>query len=248
MSTPYTSDFYNTYRDESQRSAGIVASLLLSLTQARSVVDVGCGIGTWLQAFRRLGIGNAVGIDGNYVDRQQLLIPPDTFRPHDLNTPIRLETEFDLALSVEVAEHLSASRAGQFVESLCALAPVVAFSAAIPYQGGNDHVNEQWPGYWAALFAKCGYAAYDCLRPQLWNIPEVAYYYAQNMLLFVRKDRVASYPALGGLSETQEPLAMVHPRRWLEANDPKRQRLPPLLHALPHSLSNAVKRRVRRLL
>jgi hypothetical protein len=147
-----------------------------------------------------------------------------------------LDEGFDLAVSLEVAEHIVAASANTFVESLTRAAPLVMFSAAIPHQGGGggDHVNEQWPEYWVERFATLGYVAYDCIRQLVWDDPTVAYYYAQNTFIFVDKRKVAGY--------------RVHPRRWLEANDPRRQRLPPLVQALPHSISNAVKLRVRRTL
>jgi SAM-dependent methyltransferase len=246
MSVPYTQNFYSTYSNESQRSADIVVPLIMQLTQARSVIDVGCGIGTWLQAFRKLGIEQLQGVDGDYVNRSQLLIPSANFKPHDLKAPLKMNAHFDLAMSVEVAEHLPASCAAQFVASLCGLAPVVMFSGAAPFQGGDDHINEQWPEYWVDLFKSQGFVAYDCIRPLIWNDPNVAYYYAQNIIVFVRSGAIEHYPAIKALTPASGPLARIHPRRWLEAHDPKRQRLPPLLRALPHSLSNAVKVRARR--
>lgn len=212
--------------------------------RARSVIDVGCGIGTWLQAFAKNGVERLQGVDGAYVKREQLLIPKKSFLAHDLTQPLPSFAQFDLAMSVEVAEHLPADCAAQFVDSLCALAPAVLFSAAVPFQGGDDHINEQWPEYWAALFARRDYVVYDCIRPLVWNNADVAYYYAQNIFVYVKRSAIADYLALNAHQPATGPLARIHPRRWLEANDAKRQRLPPLLRALPYSVSNAIKRRI----
>jgi 2-polyprenyl-3-methyl-5-hydroxy-6-metoxy-1,4-benzoquinol methylase len=62
--------------------------------------------------------------------------------------PLDLEKEFDLVVSLEVAEHLPASAADQFVNTLVKHGKKILFSAAIPGQGGQDHLNEQWPDYW----------------------------------------------------------------------------------------------------
>jgi hypothetical protein len=86
---------------------------------------------------------------------------------------------------VEVAEHLPASGAPSFVADLARLAPVVAFSAAIPGQGGEGHVNEQWPEYWERLFAASGYRVVDALRRPFWRHPDGPAYVAQNLLLAV---------------------------------------------------------------
>jgi len=248
--TPYTSSFYKTYQQESQGSARGVLPHVLRLFSQMSVVDIGCGVGTWLSVFTELGVPRTLGVDGAYVDQDQLLIDRKAFRSHDLATPLRLDEGFDLAVSLEVAEHIVAASANTFVESLTRAAPLVMFSAAIPHQGGGggDHVNEQWPEYWVERFATLGYVAYDCIRQLVWDDPTVAYYYAQNTFIFVDKRKVAGYPVLSSMPPASGALARVHPRRWLEANDPRRQRLPPLVQALPHSISNAVKLRVRRTL
>lgn len=74
---------------------------------------------------------------------------------------------FDLAVSLQVAEHLPPSSAKGFIDSLAKLAPVVLFSAAIPLQAGAEHLNEQWPEYWAALFKTHDYLPIDCIRGRM---------------------------------------------------------------------------------
>lgn len=90
-----------------------------------SVVDVGCGWGEWLWAARELGAERILGIDGDYIPRRNLMIRD--FVPLDLSQPFSLADRFDLALSMEVAEHLPESSADQFVASLTALAPTWSF-------------------------------------------------------------------------------------------------------------------------
>src|ERR1700732_587770 len=162
----------------------------------KSVVDVGCGIGPWLREFQRHGVDRIFGIDGPWIDKSQLLIPSENLAITNLEEPIHLSETFDLVVSLEVAEHLQKSSAPIFVDSLRHLGPVILFSAAIPFQGGANHLNEQWPEYWANLFAGQGYKVVDCIRKQVWSNQDVDPYYAQNILLFVREDRVKDYPNL----------------------------------------------------
>lgn len=98
---------------------------------------------------------------------------------HDLTTSLKSDRLFDLVMSLEVAEHLDAKYAETFVDSLTNFGPVILFSAAVPFQGGEHHVNEQWPSYWEELFAKKGYVAVDAIRKHIWQNPEVEWWYAQ---------------------------------------------------------------------
>lgn len=224
MHGTYDSEFFAFVHRSAARSAKRVVPLLLELFRPRSVVDLGCGLGTWLAAFGELGVEDRLGVDGDYVDLTRLEIPRSDFVVHDLSEAVALPRTFDLAVSLEVAEHLPEAAADTLVASLASLAPVVVFSAAIPGQGGVGHVNEQWPDYWAEKFAASDYAVVDCLRPVVWCDEDVDWWYAQNALAFVRRDELARRP---DLRETPSgwPLAIVHPRlyagrnfmiRWLE--------------------------------
>jgi hypothetical protein len=127
---------------------------------------------------------------------------------------------------------------------------VILFSAAIPFQGGVSHVNEQWPDYWAALFERHQYLAVDYVRPIVWNNPEVVWWYAQNAMIFVREDNLPRFSRLAEAAKASDRrLSLVHPRRYLEAVedsrvDPDRVGLSTLLSALPRATLNAVKRRI----
>jgi SAM-dependent methyltransferase len=235
--TQYTGEFYRIHRDGSRRSAEAVVPVVVDLVRPGSVVDVGCGVGVWLSVFRRHGIEDVVGIDGSYVDRNLLEIPPERFRSADLRGRIRLHRRFDLVVSLEVAEHLPPETARAFIESLTMLGPIVLFSAAIPHQGGVGHVNEQWPDYWAERFREYGYVAMDCIRPKIWRDDSVDWWYAQNTLLYAEHERVARHPHLRAAQEAtgEVPLSMVHPRKYLAVLDWLR-----LVHALRCDFDNAV--------
>jgi 2-polyprenyl-3-methyl-5-hydroxy-6-metoxy-1,4-benzoquinol methylase len=90
-------------------------------------VDLGCGVGTWLRVFQEHGIQDVLGIDGDYVDRSALDIAEACFRSTDLSRPLEIERQFDLALCLEVAEHLPQRSAATLVGSLCGSAPLCFF-------------------------------------------------------------------------------------------------------------------------
>jgi SAM-dependent methyltransferase len=205
----YSVRFYRTHHHIAERSARAIVPLVLELTRVNSVCDVGCGDGAWLRAFAEHGVADLIGIDGEYV-RPVLHIPAANFQAMDLRSEIALPRSFDLAVSLEVAEHLPESRAAGFVADLTRLAPVVLFSAAIPGQGGVEHVNEQWQTYWAALFAQHDYALCDAVRPTIWNDRRVASWYRQNILVFCHRDALNTHPRLAEAPHTLR-LSLVHP-------------------------------------
>jgi SAM-dependent methyltransferase len=220
----YSEDFFESHRPGSQRSARVIVPLLLELVQPRSVVDVGCGTGSWLSVFRQCGIEDVRGIDGPHVPLDSLEISADRFSTFDLTQPLRLEQHFDLVVSLEVAEHLPRESADVFVESLVRLGPIVLFSAAVPGQGGTHHVNEQWPDYWVQRFARHGYVAIDALRPEVWKADDIEAWYVQNILLFVAAERVAADARLAAAQARTRPgqLSVVHPRLFAEVSHNQR--------------------------
>jgi SAM-dependent methyltransferase len=209
----YTREFFLDQRTDALTSARHVVPIVMDLVAPRSVVDVGCGVGAWLAAFAEHGVVDFVGLDGGYVDRSALMIPPNRFLGCDLEVPIELDRRFELAVSLEVAEHLPEQSARTFVRSLTQLAPVILFGAAVPGQGGTRHVNEQWPSYWAARFAEHDFLPVDALRPLIWENDEVAWWYAQNTLLFVSsaEARTSPQPVQVRPGRTMD---LVHPKMW----------------------------------
>lgn len=250
----YPERFFESIREGSRRSASVVVPKLIECVHPRSVIDVGCGQGTWLYAFRECGIQDILGIDGSYVDEKWLQIPKEQFLARDLESPLALDRTFDLVISLEVAEHLSSSCAPGFIDALTGLGPVVAFSAAIPFQGhpfegGLHHVNEQWPEYWARLFEERGFRTLDFLRHLIWENSDVDWWYRQNLLLFVQSQYLDCHPSLQREEERWKgrPLSIVHPECFLVATEPANWSLRGTLATLPGLAMRAVARRVQRL-
>ena len=214
----YTQNFYQSLQEGSRLSAQEVVPLVMELIQPTSVVDVGCGLGTWIAVLRDAGVEEYLGIDGDYVDVNMLEIEPSKFLCFDLQQSWEIERKFDLVVSLEVAEHLPSECANSFIHSLTKLGSIVLFSAAIPFQGGVNHINEQWQDYWSEIFANYGYVAIDCLRRKIWNNQRVEPWYAQNLLIFAQESCLAEYPLLAReFYQSEHNLAMVHPKIYQSA-------------------------------
>jgi SAM-dependent methyltransferase len=224
----YTSAFFDEVARGTRESAQTVIPMVHKLLQPTSVLDVGCATGTWLDEWAKVGVSDVLGIDGDYVDKTALHIPAERFTNVNLEQPFSLGRTFDLVQTLEVAEHLDEACADTFVESLVKHGETVLFSAAIPGQGGDHHVNEQWPSYWAEKFALAGYTLYDIIRPQIWTDPRIVWWYRQNILVFARGR---------AFNAAMAPLDMVHPEFW--------QNRRPGLRSVPRALGTLLRRKHR---
>jgi SAM-dependent methyltransferase len=213
----YSTTYFDLVRGQVRDSAREIVPLVTDLLRPERVVDIGCGTGTWLATFAEHGSRRILGIDGDYVDRSRLDIPADRFVAADLSQPVQVDGRYDLAVCLEVAEHLPPERSAPLVDLLTGLAPVVLFSAAIPLQGGVNHVNEQWPEFWAAHFERQGFLPIDCLRSRIWKNPKVAWFYAQNILLYAEEQFAREHPRLARELQDTNPdqLSLVHPTCFL---------------------------------
>ena len=136
----YTKDFFEQIRDGARQSAREIIPLILDLIKPTSVIDVGCGDGTWLSVFKEFGLKDFWGIDGDYVDKDTLQIPKEKLLVFDLTKPFHVAREFDLVVSLEVAEHLPLDSSESFVNTKgvfcsnakCKRKPLSAFSCIMP--------------------------------------------------------------------------------------------------------------------
>jgi hypothetical protein len=189
LSGYYNESFYDYNISRSLRSAQIFLQHLSGYIKPSSIIDIGCGRGTWLKAAEDLGARELVGLDGIWNDGK-LLSSSIKFTPVDLE---KLESSkasglYDLAISLEVAEHLGEEYADNFVSYICSTSDLVLFAAASKYQGGTNHLNEQFPSYWAQLFQKRDFYPLDLFRPKFWGNNQVEACYRQNTFLYIRKN------------------------------------------------------------
>ena len=182
----YDQEFFDRYVEGSLRSARVYLGDLFNFWLPDSVVDVGCGRGAWLSACRELGVKTVVGLDGNWVRPEMMLDPAIQFHSIDLEGDLACGQRFDLAMSLEVAEHLHSDASDKFVRSLVGLADAILFGAAYIGQPGDNHINSQAHSFWAHKFASNGYKLFDLFRPKYWADDRVEPWYRQNTFLLVR--------------------------------------------------------------
>jgi len=210
-------------------SASVVVPILQALLRPSSVVDFGCGVGDWLAAFQRQGVEEVLGLDGDWVPLENLRIARTSFLRADFRQISALPRQFDLALCLEVLEHLEPRYCDRVLDVLASTSELVCFSAAIPGQGGHEHVNEQFQSYWVDAFRQRGFQAHDVVRPRVWADERISFWYRQNMLVF------ATDSASHRLGLTSEPFVAdcVHPELYQRVLDPSNYSLSVVLTNIP---------------
>ncbi len=209
----YNADFYADQIPSSVQSAKIILSELFKYTAPNSILDIGCGKGTWLAAAESLGVTSLHGIDGPWVTAASLLSKSIHFKPANMEQLIPIEQRYDLAISVEVAEHISLARAPAFVGALCDASDVVMFGAAVVGQGGENHVNEQRQSFWVKQFELKGYQCFDVLRPAVWDNEKIAPWYRQNTLVFVNSKNAVLLDRFAARSAVRI-IDLIHPEMF----------------------------------
>jgi SAM-dependent methyltransferase len=188
MSYEYDSDFYDfadaSARKSARRFIELVEQDVFAARRIVDVIDVGCGRGVWAAEWRRRGATRVLGVDGDYVSRNTLLIPSECFLAADLSKPFNADARFELVECLEVAEHIAPEFADTLIDGLVRHGDVVVFSAAVPGQGGEHHVNERAYSYWRDMFLAHGYQMYDAIRPLLRNELDVEPWYRYNAFVY----------------------------------------------------------------
>jgi SAM-dependent methyltransferase len=212
----YDEEFYSNRRGRVTSSAEAIMGVVFDLCSIESIIDFGCGTGTWINTAQSFGAKRVLGIEGHWLEEKYLDNPYLEILRYDLSRPINIKETFDLAISLEVAEHLPADRAETFVEDICRTSKKVLFGAAIPNQGGVGHLNEQWQSYWATLFLNLDYKAFDVIRPKIWSNPEIPFWYRQNTVLYIHQDELDKNNQIFSSSQATKPtdLNIVHPQLY----------------------------------
>lgn len=193
------------------KSAKVVLPMVLDIIKPASILDVGCGLGTWLKTAEDLGVAYLFGIDNYGIAKEKLYVKEEQFKQINLNKDFNLQQVFDLVICLEVAEHLEPQSAKTFIECLTKHSKVVLFSAAILGQGGQYHINEQNPAYWEEIFRDLNYIPVDIIRSKFEGHHEVEWWYQQNMILYLEKTKAHELH----LEDTGSVKLKIHPQNYL---------------------------------
>ena len=139
--------------DDEQDQARELGKVLVSMYAPKSVIDIGCNRGIYLEGFQSAGC-EVLGIDSDEQALSKAKVP--TIRL-DITNGLNPK-KYDLALCLEVLEHIEEAKSDKVISNICKGADTVVFSAALPGQGGDGHINCQQKAHWIEKFKANGYS------------------------------------------------------------------------------------------
>jgi hypothetical protein len=211
---PYNKEHYKWWNNPAVNSAKQIVPYILDCLPIKSVLDFGCAQGGWLSVFHELGIKNIKGLDGVWVNTEDLLVPLESFHCINLEKYQHPPTEkYDLCICLEVAEHLDNKYSDALIANLTAASDIILFSAAVPEQGGQNHVNERPPSFWQKKFENQGFEQFDFLRDKYWQNDGVEWWYKQNIMFYSKANL---RPKLKKISNDFLGKHVIHPKAFSE--------------------------------
>lgn len=186
----YSKEYYEGIRCANQSYYELFAQVLMEEFQPNTLVDCGCGHGGISREFLNHGCKEAFLFDGS-PDAVEIAKSAGMKNVAQLDfiSATKIPATGDLAICLEVAEHIPTAHAPNLCRLLSGAATTLAFTAAPPGQGGHLHVNNQPQSYWIDLFAKNGmiYDAQTVARIREKFAGRMLSDYDQNLMVFRKK-------------------------------------------------------------
>jgi cyclopropane fatty-acyl-phospholipid synthase-like methyltransferase len=181
----YDDAFYAELGPSAKTSAEVMARSLIAEFRPKTLVEFGCGAGALLAEFKTGGV-DVLGLEYSDAGLRLCKERQLNVRKFDL-TRDSIADRFEIAASIEVAEHLPAAFADRLVQVVSGAAPLVVFTAATPGQGGNEHVNEQPHEYWIEKFRNRDMEFDEAVSERIradWKTKDVIWWFHQNLMIF----------------------------------------------------------------
>ena len=150
----------------------------------QSVIDYGCGIGSFLQGIK--GYDSSIDVKGYEISKHaKEFIDSSIIDKVEFKNILKVKDFADISLCLEVAEHIDPENSEQLVKVLCTnTKDYIIFTAAPEGQHGTGHINCQSKTYWIDLFESKGWALNIAATSHLIDNVKLADYYINNLMIF----------------------------------------------------------------
>ena len=174
------------YRDWENK----VGKYLYDELKSNSVLDLGCGVGSYLEGFFNAGCRDLLGIELNF-DKAKKYIVDNIFSfiiEGDATTDLNLNRKFDCVVSFEVGEHIEPDGTEMFIDNLTLYSNrYIILTTASPGQRGTGHINLRNKDFWIKSITVKGFLYRKDLVEKYriaWKKFNVEKYILNNLMVF----------------------------------------------------------------
>lgn len=149
----YDKRYFTEIESKEVEQANNLCDIICKIYDPKIVGDVGCATGLYLVPFHVKGT-ETIGWDNAEYAVGEKRVP--TVVDADITKKLPKQ-RVDLAICLEVLEHIESGLSKPVIENITKLSDVIIFSAAQVGQGGTGHVNCRPREYWEGAFMMQGF-------------------------------------------------------------------------------------------
>jgi 2-polyprenyl-3-methyl-5-hydroxy-6-metoxy-1,4-benzoquinol methylase len=190
----YNDRYYKWHYDNTRNYIIKTMDWYMDTYKPNSVIDYGCGIGSYLESAMNKGVEKIKGFDigGEYVKKytNKNVIPFIEYL--DCTKPL-ITDKYDCTISLETGEHIETELSESFVKNITDSTSdkgIILYSAAQPNQNGTGHINCQTKEFWIKIFEKNNFQKEIELTKHIsdnWFRLGAPNYICNNLIVFKKK-------------------------------------------------------------
>jgi len=189
----YSYKYYNRHLVKYKEWENDVGKYIFNTFSPDSILDLGCGVGSYIEGALLAGCKKVLGIELNFDNAKEYFT--DLICPYiisgDVTINLKLQCKFDCVISFEVGEHIEPDGTQGFINNLTSYTnKYIIFTAASPGQRGTGHINLLDKNIWIESVVKKGFVYRGDLVDKCkidWKEFNVESYIIKNLMIF-RKD------------------------------------------------------------
>ncbi len=177
------------YRDWENK----VGKYLYDELKPNSVLDLGCGVGSYLEGFFDAGCRDLLGIELNFDKAKKYIVDNIFFFivEGDATIELNLNRKFDCIISFEVGEHIEPNGTEMFINNLTSYSnKYIILTVAPPGQRGTGHINLRDRDFWIKSIVIKGFLYRKDLvekYKKVWKKFNVEKYIINNLMVFKKR-------------------------------------------------------------
>lgn len=185
----YSKRYYKRHLVQYREWENAVGRNIVEILHPSSILDLGCGVGSYLEGALFAGCKNLLGIDISHDVAKEFFTNEIAGYLQCGNIAEKLNLQpFDCVMSFESAEHIDPKGTDQFIKNLTELSQkYIVFTAAPPGQRGTGHINCREKKFWINEIQRNGFIYHKDLVDyfvSVWTDYKAPNYILKNLMVF----------------------------------------------------------------